>query len=168
MDRNTPACISPKDRGLAKPSEPGQTPRRGSATTPSLCLSCTRHATTHDLSTITTPRRDGERSSPTERACSSPALTRAGTPHWPRKDRRDNSHLSPVRRHPCATQRRQDNTAKRRQPVRRPTIKIRSDETYVRFHPPRDGIHDDGLDLGGHPSQQGPRPLSSRSWPPTP
>jgi hypothetical protein len=36
-------------------------------------------------------------------SASEPALTGASTPHWPHKDQGNNSHLSTVRRQPCAT-----------------------------------------------------------------
>jgi hypothetical protein len=70
---------------------------------------------------------------------STPALTRADTPHWPCKDRGDSSPLSPVKHHPCAMQREQDNTVERRRLVRQPTVQTRPDKTDVRLHPLWDG-----------------------------
>jgi hypothetical protein len=141
MARNTPAYISPNDQGLAKPRGSGQILRLGSTTIPSLCLSCTLRVSSWPL-TVPTPTRNGERL----RSPSAPTLTEASMLHWHRKDRGDKSHLGLVRHHPCATQHRQDNTTKQWQPVWRSTVQIWPDETYGRFHPPWDGIHDAGLD----------------------
>ena len=115
-------------------------PRLGLATTLSPALTTRK---TLDLSPVMTPGQDGERSSVAQYACSNKSKHAALTSQGPRERQSPRSsqtsslcHAAQTRQHrPAGT----TNTE--------PTIQIRSDKTWVRSHPLRDGIHDESLDL---------------------
>jgi hypothetical protein len=139
--RNSPVSEGPNDRGPAKPSTMDQTLRTRGSHDLSSRLSRMALEEVHNLYLVTTPGRDGERSSLARRAGSDESrhatLTLQGSrgQQSPRPGQTPSlCHAAPMRQHRAMMT---TGTT--------PTVQIRTDKMYVQFHPLRDGIHDEGL-----------------------
>ena len=119
---------------------------------------------TLNLSPIMTPRKDGERSSMAQYACSNKSRHAALTSQGSRGHRTPRSSQTPSLCHAAPMRQHRTTTAT----GKKPTIRIRIDRTRVRSHPLWDGIRDKGLYLETSLAGGEPRPQRSGSWPSAP